>query len=79
MGIGFDFSVGPNGDVFAIQRVDSGTGTTQVHILSAASGYQNFSKQTGTALQETPSGLTLPIDARKHRCTACTTKLLQRL
>jgi hypothetical protein len=53
---GFDFGIGPNGDVYAIQRVGTGTGTTEVHVLSAASGYQAFSLETGTALQQTPSG-----------------------
>ena len=58
---GFDFGIGSNGDIFAIQRVGTGSGTTEVHILSAASGYQQFSLQTGTALQETPSGFAFGI------------------
>ena len=49
----FEFCVAVNGDVFAIKKSDTGSGTTEIHVLSAASGYQQFSLQTGTALHPT--------------------------
>jgi hypothetical protein len=49
----FDFCLAANGDVFAIKKSGTGTGTTELHVLSAASGYQQFSLQTGTALHQT--------------------------
>ena len=49
----FEFAVAPNRDVFAIKKSNTGTGTTEIHVLSAASGYKNFSLQTGTALHPT--------------------------
>jgi hypothetical protein len=53
---GFAFVLAPNNDLYAIKRINTGTKTTEVHVLSAASNYQAFSKQTGTALPETPEG-----------------------
>jgi hypothetical protein len=49
----FEFELAGNGDLFAISKSGTGTGTTEVHVLSAASGYQEFSLHTGTALHET--------------------------
>ena len=49
----FAFLVAGNGDVFAIKKRGTGSGSTEVHVLSAASGYQSFSLQTGTGLHET--------------------------
>ncbi len=40
-------------DLFAINRQDAGSGGTAVHVLSAASNYQQFVKQTGTGLHPT--------------------------
>ncbi|EON69102.1 hypothetical protein W97_08288 [Coniosporium apollinis CBS 100218] len=40
-------------DVVAIKKRNTGTKSTEVHILSGASGYQNYLVQTGTALHET--------------------------
>jgi protease II len=40
-------------DVFVIKKSNTGTNSTEIHVLSAASGYQQFSLQTGTALHET--------------------------
>lgn len=50
---GFAFAVASNGDLFAIKKRDTGTGRTEIHVLSAASGYQSFSLHTGTGLHET--------------------------
>ena len=52
-GDNFAFGVLPNGDVVAIKKSDTGTKSTEVHILDAKSGYKKFRVQTGTALHET--------------------------
>lgn len=49
----FEFGIGPNNDVFAIKKSGTGSGMTEIHVLSAASGYQQFSLQTKTALHPT--------------------------
>jgi hypothetical protein len=49
----FDFAVASNRDLFAIKKSNTGTNSTEVHILSAASNYQRWDIQTGTALHET--------------------------
>ncbi|MDG4536217.1 VCBS repeat-containing protein [Streptomyces sp. AV19] len=40
-------------DLVAVKKSNTGTRSTEVHILSGASGFQRFSLQTGTALHET--------------------------
>jgi hypothetical protein len=52
-GANFDFGLAGNRDLFAIKKSNTGTGSTEVHVLSAASGYRQFSLQTGTVLHET--------------------------
>jgi hypothetical protein len=47
------FILASNNDLFAIKKSNTGTHTTEVHVLSAASGYQQFILQTGTVLHET--------------------------
>lgn len=49
----FAFLLAPNMDVFAIKKSATGTHSTEVHVLSAASNYQTFALQTGTCLHET--------------------------
>ena len=51
----FEFALAPNRDLYAIKKRGTGTNSTEVHVLSAASNYQSFSLQTGTALHETDS------------------------
>jgi hypothetical protein len=51
----YAFAMGPNGDLFAIKKSNTGTKLTEVHIITAGSGYQRFGLQTGTALAETDS------------------------
>ncbi len=41
------------GDLFAIKKSATGSNKTEVHVLSAASGYKAFSLQTATGLHET--------------------------
>jgi hypothetical protein len=45
--------VAKNRDLYAIAKNGTGTGTTEVHVLTARSGYKSFLLQTGTALRET--------------------------
>jgi len=49
----WDFLVAGNRDVFAIKKANTGSGKTEIHILSHASNYQTFALQTGTALHTT--------------------------
>lgn len=49
----WDFGLASNRDLFAIGKRSTGSGTTELHILSAASNYQSFSVHTKTALHET--------------------------
>lgn len=57
-GSSFEFQLAPNDDLFAFKKSDTGSDSTEVHVLTAASGYQQFSVQTGTPLKETGSGTT---------------------
>lgn len=54
----YEFEIAPNDDLIAIKKNGTGSGTTEVHVLSAASGYQEFALQTGTALHETDDTFT---------------------
>lgn len=49
----FDFALAPNQDLFALKKQGGGTNSTEIHVLSAASGYQQFILQTGTPLEPT--------------------------
>jgi hypothetical protein len=49
----FAFALAPNRDLFAIKKSHTGTNSTEVHVLSAVSNYQEFVLRTGTALHET--------------------------
>jgi Astacin (Peptidase family M12A) len=49
----FEFALAPNCDLFAIKKSGTGSNSTEVHILSAASNYQSYSLQTGSVLHET--------------------------
>ncbi|AKJ07036.1 LYCV glycosyl hydrolase [Archangium gephyra] len=44
---------GGDGNVYAVMRAATGTGTTEVHVLNRATNYQSFIYETGTALHET--------------------------
>jgi hypothetical protein len=47
------FAVGRNRDLYAIKKQGGSTNSTEIHILSAASRYQQFRLQTGTRLHPT--------------------------
>ena len=48
-----DYNKDGNLDLFCIKKNKTGAHATEVHILSGASNFQSFLKQTGTALHET--------------------------
>lgn len=48
----FEFAIAQNRDIFAIKKTGTGTNSTELHVLSASSGYQSFVLQTGTSLSE---------------------------
>jgi hypothetical protein len=60
----FDFLIAPNNDLIAIKKSGTGTGTTEIHILSAASGYSQFSLHTGTPLHETDDTFAFAVDGK---------------
>jgi hypothetical protein len=47
------WNAGRKPDLFAIKKSNTGTNSTEVHVLSGASGFQKFILQTGTCLHET--------------------------
>jgi hypothetical protein len=54
----FEFAVGDwnqdgRPDLFAVKKSNTGSKSTEIHILSGASNFQSFILQTGTALHET--------------------------
>eukprot|EP00434_Breviolum_minutum_P044728 symbB.v1.2.039990.t2/scaffold6920.1/size14603/2 len=48
----WDFYVKPNGDIVGCKLKNTGTGSAEIHVVSAASGFSQFSLQTGTGLPE---------------------------
>jgi hypothetical protein len=54
----YEFEIAPNDDLIVIKKSATGSGSTEVHVLSAVSGYQEFSLHTGTALHETDETFT---------------------
>lgn len=52
-GNNFKFLLAPNRDLFVIKKDQTGSNSTEVHILSASSNYRRYSLHTSTALHET--------------------------
>lgn len=48
-------------DVVAFQKYNTGTHSTEVHVLDGRTGYQSFLLQTGTALHETRADFTFEV------------------
>jgi hypothetical protein len=75
----FAFALAPNRDLFIIKKRNTATKTTEIHVLSASSGYKQFSLQTGTALEVAPDDFdfalasNLDLFAIKKRNTATKT------
>lgn len=65
----FQFALAPNRDLYVIKQSRTGTQSTEVHVLSSASNYRQFSLHTGTALQETGSSVQFQLSARKQLYT----------
>ena len=61
----FEFALANNRDIFAIKKSNTGTHSTEIHILSAGSNYQQFILQTGTALHETDDSFTFDVTASR--------------
>jgi hypothetical protein len=57
------FAAADNRDVFAIKKQGGSTNSTEVHVLSAGSNYQNFALHTGTALHPTPADWAFAVTA----------------
>ena len=51
----FEFALASNRDLFCIKKSATDSTSTEVHVLSAALDYQDFSLQSGTSLHETGS------------------------
>lgn len=62
----WSFAVAGNRDVFAFMRNGTGSGTMEVHVLDAASGYQSFAIQTKTALHEVDDTWSLGVSASRE-------------
>lgn len=62
----WDFHVATNRDIFAIKKSGTGSGTTEIHVLSAASNYQTFALQTGTCLHETFANFDFAVAANRN-------------
>jgi hypothetical protein len=61
------FALKTNGDLVGILKGPlTGSGTTELHILSAASNYQSFVLQTGTALQYTDDNWAFSMDGNDN-------------
>jgi len=58
----FEFETGPNKDLYVIKKAETGSGTTEVHVLTAASNYTQFSVHTGTGLHPTNANWEMEID-----------------
>ncbi|HMJ13919.1 MAG TPA: hypothetical protein VK524_21020 [Polyangiaceae bacterium] len=61
----FEFAIAPNRDIFAIQKRGTGSGKTEVHTLSAASNYQQYSLQVPTALDPTDETFEFEVGANR--------------
>lgn len=62
----FDFLLAPNLDLVAIKKRLTGSDSTEVHIVSEASGYKAFSHQSGTALHETDDTFEFAMDGDRN-------------
>src|SRR5205085_1210275 len=63
----WQFAVAPNRDLFCIFMNRTGSGMTEVHVLSAASGYQQFVGHWATALGATyPKQAQFQVDGHRN-------------
>jgi hypothetical protein len=59
----FVFLLATNRDIYVVKRSNTGSQSTEVHVLSAASAYKRFSLSTGTAMHETDATYTFALAA----------------
>jgi hypothetical protein len=57
------FALADNRDVFGVKKLGGGTNTTEIHVLSADSTYQDFALQTGTVLHPIASNFAFGLTA----------------
>jgi hypothetical protein len=62
----FAFCLDEDANLYAIKVRDTGTHSTEVHILSAKSGYKEFILHTGTALEEALDNFNFCFDKDKN-------------
>ncbi len=62
----FDFKIGPNNDIFAIKKFNTGSDSVEVYVLSALHGYKSFSLQTGTALPQIYDSFEFGLDSASN-------------
>lgn len=64
-GSNYEFAVAENRDLFAIAKSSTGSGKTEVHVLSAASGYKHFTAHVATALAPTGTNAEFALTASR--------------
>ncbi len=57
-----DYNLDGHVDIYAIKKSDTGTSSTEVHVLNGANKFQNFILQTGTALHETDDSFAFSLE-----------------
>ena len=62
----FEFLLDNSNNIFAIKKNRTGTNSTEVHVLSAASDYQKFMLQTTTCLHETHDDFQFILSRDRH-------------
>lgn len=62
----FTFLVAAGGDVVLVKIRNTNSQRTEIHILSASSGYQSFVLQTGTPIEEAPDSFRFAIDPNRR-------------
>jgi hypothetical protein len=65
-GNNFQFLLSYNLDLYVIMKNGTGSGKTEVHVLTAASNYQAFGLEIGTALGETDDEWTFQLYGQNH-------------
>jgi hypothetical protein len=58
----FEFEIGPSNNLYVIIKAGTGSGKTELHVLTAASNYQTFSVHTATAFGPTDASWEFEVD-----------------
>lgn len=59
----FAFAMGPNRDIFTFKMSGTGSGKTEIHVLSAANGYKKFTLQVASAIHQTDDNFVFLVDS----------------